>query len=96
MTTLTLEFQLPESVELSEHDAKMILTGKMVEDGRLSSGQAAKIVGISRREYILTMGKYGFSIFGDMTHEELKRDVENARRASRHLDDVQKTAKKQA
>lgn len=85
-TTLALEIRLPETVHVDEHDAKMMLAGKMYEDGLLSSGQAAELVGISKREFVLTMGKYGFSFFADLTEEELKQDLENARRASRHLD----------
>ncbi len=80
MTTLTLEIPLPESVTVTEHDAKMMLAGKMFEDGLLSSGQAADMVGITKREFIETIGKYGISVF-QATPEEAERDHQwNVRR----------------
>ena len=37
----------------------------MFEQGILSSGQAAEIVGITRRKFLEEVGKYGVSIFGE-------------------------------
>ena len=74
--TATVEFELPESVHLSERDLKMILAAKLFDMGELSSGQAAKLVGITRREFIESVGKYGVSIFqydADELEEDLKR-----------------------
>ncbi len=73
MTTLTFEIPLPEFVTITEHDAKMMLAGKMFEDGLLSSGQAADMVGITKREFIETIGKYGISMF-QATPEEAEWD----------------------
>lgn len=74
--TATLELSLPDSVHLSDTNLKMILAAKLFEMGELSSGQAAKLVGISRREFLETVGKYGVSIFqydADEMEEDLKR-----------------------
>jgi hypothetical protein len=35
----------------------------------MSSGQAADLVGISKREFIETVGLYGVSIFGETTDD---------------------------
>jgi predicted HTH domain antitoxin len=75
MKTLTVE--IPESVELSEFDLKMILAGQLYQQGRLSSGQAAGLAGISKREFIETIGKYGVSVFSESV-SDLRRDIEHA------------------
>lgn len=77
--TATLEINLPDSVQLSDFDLKMTLAAKMYEDGTLSGGQAAKMAGISKREFLESLGKYGVSIFG-YTAEELREDLERLRR----------------
>ena len=61
MKTLTL--QLPDTVD--EKDLKMQLAANLYDKGILSSGQAADLVGISKREFIETIGQYGVSIFGE-------------------------------
>ena len=49
----------------------------MFEQGILSSGQAAEIVGITRRKFLEEVGKYGVSIFGE-TAEDIEKvgDIE--------------------
>ena len=61
MKTLTL--QLPDTVD--ENDVKMQLAAYLYDKGIMSSGQAADLVGISKREFIETVGQYGVSIFGE-------------------------------
>jgi predicted HTH domain antitoxin len=59
----TLTFKIPDSV--NELDFKMHLAGQLFEKGIMSSGQAAELTGISKREFLENIGKYGFSIFGE-------------------------------
>jgi predicted HTH domain antitoxin len=66
----TLTIKIPDTVD--EKDLKMELAAHLFEKGILTSGQAAELVGISKREFIETVGKYGVSIFG-----ESKEDIEN-------------------
>ena len=61
MKTLTL--RIPDSV--NETDVKMQLAAHLFEKGILSSGQAADLVGISKRDFLVNVGKYGVSIFGE-------------------------------
>lgn len=70
MKTLTL--QLPDSVD--EKDVKMQIAAMLFEKGMISSGQAAKLVGISKREFLETVGKFGVSIFGE-TAEDLEKII---------------------
>lgn len=61
MKTLTL--QLPDSVD--EKDVKMQLAAHLYDKAILTSGQAADLVGITKRAFIETVGQYGVSIFGE-------------------------------
>ena len=72
--TATLELTLPPSVDLTKLDIKMVLASKLFEMGELSSGQAADLVGITKREFLETVGKYGVSIF-QYDGDELEKDL---------------------
>ena len=61
MKTLTL--QIPDTID--EKEVKMQLAAHFFEKGLMSSGQAADMAGISKREFIETVGHYGVSIFGE-------------------------------
>ena len=68
----TLTFKIPDSV--NELDFKMQLAGQLFEKGIMSSGHAADLVGISKREFIENIGKYGVSIFGESV-EDIKFEI---------------------
>ncbi len=68
---------LPDSLQIEEFEAKMLLAGNLYERRKVTLGQAADIAGISKRAFIELMGKYGFSLFGDSI-EGLERDIQNA------------------
>lgn len=72
MKTITL--QIPDGVELTEHDTAMIVAGKLWVDGQLSYGQAADIVGITKREFIEQLGKYGYP-FTNISVEDMEHDL---------------------
>jgi predicted HTH domain antitoxin len=55
-----------------EKEVKMIVASALFEKGILSSGQAAAFVGVTKREFLETVGNYGVSIFGE-TIADLKR-----------------------
>jgi len=77
--TATLDIMLPQSVKLTESDLKMILAAKLFEMGELSSGQAAKMVGMTRREFLERVGRYGVSIF-QYDADELEEDLERLKK----------------
>lgn len=74
----TVEIQLPENSELTDFDVKMNLAAKLYEQGQLSGGQAAELVGISKREFIELLGKYNVSVFG-YDSSELLEDYNNVK-----------------
>jgi len=59
----TLTIKIPDSV--NEIDVKMQLAAHLFKNGIMSSGQAADLVGITKREFLENVGKYGVSIFGE-------------------------------
>ncbi len=75
MNKMTLSF--PELSNFNEHEVKMIVAGEFYKRGNISLGQAADLVGISKRAFIETMGDYGYSVFGD-DPDELISDIKNA------------------
>lgn len=72
MKTLTIE--LPDSLDIEEFEAKMLFAGQLYEKGKVSLGQAADIVGISKRSFIEIMGRFGFSVF-NYSIEEVEHDI---------------------
>jgi hypothetical protein len=81
MTTLTLQLELPDNFELSEQEAKASLVLKLYEDGKLSAGKGAAILGITKREFIETFGTVCWT-----TPEDLHREYELACQFSRYMD----------
>lgn len=74
MSLITL--QVPDNVHATEFEVRMIVAARLFDEGRLSSGQAAEIVGISKRTFLEMVGQYGVSIFG-YKFEELEEDLKN-------------------
>ena len=71
-----ITIKLPPMLEASDWELKMILAAKLFELGRLSSGQAAEMVGLSKRAFVEMLGKFNVSIFG-YDADEIERDLQN-------------------
>ncbi len=72
----TIKLNIPKSFDLKDYDFSMIVASKLYEDAKLSTGQAAEIVGLSKRAFIEMLGKYGVSVFSTSI-SDLKYDIEN-------------------
>jgi predicted HTH domain antitoxin len=72
-----IHLNIPDNVNLKDHELSMMLAAKLYEDAVLSAGQAAQIVGLSKKAFIEMLGKYGVSVFSDSI-SELKADISNA------------------
>lgn len=68
---------LPDFIDLSEREISMTLAAKLYEERKLSIGQAAELVGISKRSFIELLGTYNVSLF-NYPPSELSTDVRNA------------------
>lgn len=75
MKTITL--QIPDSLDLSQREAAMLIATRLYEQGKLSLGQAAELAGYSKRTFMELLGDYGVSVF-NYPPEDLSRDVANA------------------
>ena len=72
---------LQETPEEFEREAKMAMVAKLYERGRISSGIAAKIVGLDRVTFLLQLHSYGVSMI-NLSSEEMARDLDNIRENS--------------
>lgn len=74
---ISLKLNFPDMSEIDAFQAKMILAGELYYRKKLTLGQAAELVGISKRSYIETMGSYGYSVFGN-DDDDILNDVRDA------------------
>lgn len=72
-----LELNLPNTIEQSDEELRVLIGAKLYENGTLSSGQAAEVAGLSKREFIEVLGNYQVSLFSPLA-EDLEQDIENA------------------
>jgi predicted HTH domain antitoxin len=75
-TMKTLTFNIPDSVDLDNQEVAMLLATKLYEEVKLSLGQAAELVGLSKRTFAELLGKYNVSIF-NFTADNLSRELKN-------------------
>ena len=71
-----IQIILPKQVQIDDFEVKMMVAGGLYEKGKLSAGEAATVVGLSKRTFIEIMGKYGFSVFG-YSANELDEDLKD-------------------
>jgi predicted HTH domain antitoxin len=79
MTTVRLDF--PDSIVLASgqspeelaDEARLLLALKLFERGRLSSGRAAELSGLSRVDFLFHAGRLGVPV-ADLDGEELDRE----------------------
>jgi predicted HTH domain antitoxin len=76
MRTLTLK--IPDSVELNDKEALMVIASKLYDQGKLSLGQAADLVGLSKRAFMEILGLYGVSVF-NFPPSDLEHDANTAK-----------------
>ncbi len=68
----TLTTNIPVQIDTRIFDVQTYLAAKLYEDAILSAGQAAEVAGISKRDFIEILGRYGVSI------DDLNSDIANA------------------
>ena len=90
MQTEKLEIRYPPDFEHAVHMTKneleqhirLMAALKMFELGKVSSGKAAELAGMSRVEFLETCGRYHVSVFNyppEEIEKELQRDLEDGR-----------------
>jgi len=81
----TVQIEIPEEVLISlketpetvARELRILAAVKLFELGKLSSGRAAQLAGMSRVEFLMLLGRYQVSPF-PLTTEQLEQDVNNA------------------
>ncbi|MCH6235793.1 UPF0175 family protein [Cognataquiflexum rubidum] len=73
----TVNFKVPDTVDLDDKEIAMIVASSLYEKGKLSLGQAAELAGLTMRTFAELLGKHDVSIF-NYPPTDLTRDVKNA------------------
>jgi predicted HTH domain antitoxin len=79
----TLVLNIPDSLELDEHEATMLLATRLYEQGKLSLGQAAELAGYTKRTFMELLSRYNVPVF-NYDPSELANDIKNAGNYIRH------------
>lgn len=77
MKNIPLNISVPDMINLTENDLKIMLASKLYETKELSLGQAADVAGLSKRAFAEILGQYGVSLFS-VNADELRQDIANA------------------
>jgi predicted HTH domain antitoxin len=85
MAMPVIQLEIPEETLISlkqdpesfSKDLRLLAAVKLLEMGRLSSGRAAQLAGVSRAEFLLLIGRYRIPPFAS-TMEEIAADIANA------------------
>ncbi len=83
MRTLTITYpdelllSLKETPSEFENEARLLLAVKLYELGRVSTGMAAQLAGISRIAFIFSLERFGLSAIGTEV-DEIEQDFLNA------------------
>jgi predicted HTH domain antitoxin len=75
----TITINIPTTVDLDDREVLMVIATRLYEKGKLSLGQAAELVGLSKRAFMEILATYGVSVF-NYPSSDLDQDVENAKR----------------
>ena len=73
----TIQLNIPDTLDLEDREAKILLASRLFEKGKLTLGQAAEFVGLSKRAFMELLGDYDVSIF-NYPVSELDNDIKNA------------------
>lgn len=80
--SVTFPESLANSLKLGdkefENEIKIISLIKLYELGKISSGTASKVLGISRVDFLEKLGEYQVSLFSFHDESELDEDIKNA------------------
>lgn len=81
-----INIEYPESLANSlrltgkdfENEIKTSSLVKLFEIGKVSSGTASKVLGLTRIDFLDLLAKYQVSVFGQLDYNDLSDDIANA------------------
>ena len=74
----TIVLNVPDTVDFDDKEILMVIASRLYERGKLSLGQAAEMVNLSKRAFMEILSNYGVSVF-NYSIDDLDRDIENAK-----------------
>lgn len=80
---MRFQIDLPEGLKISNFELSMLFAVKLFEEGLISSGQGAVMVGLSKQAFIELLGKYKVSVF-QYNMQEIEADI--ADKATKEMD----------
>jgi predicted HTH domain antitoxin len=66
------------SIKDFENEIKISSLVKLFEIGKVSSGTAAKVLGLTRVDFLDLLSKYKVSVFEQSDYNDLREDIANA------------------
>jgi len=80
---MRFQIDLPEGLNISNFELSMLFAVKLFEEGLISSGQGAEMVGLSKQAFIELLEKYKVSVF-QYNMQEIEADL--ADKATKEMD----------
>jgi predicted HTH domain antitoxin len=77
----TISINIPETLDLDDREAKMLFASSLYNKGKLTLGQAADIVGITKKTFMELLIDYDVPLINHKS-TELDNDIKNARNYS--------------
>ena len=74
---MSIEINLPEGLKISPFELTMLVAAKLFDEGLISTGQVAEMVGLSKQAFIEMLGKYKVTIF-QYDIDEIEEDIADA------------------
>lgn len=74
---MSIQINLPDGLNISQFELGMLIAAKLFDEGLISSGQGADMVGLSKQSFIEILGKYKVSVF-QYSIEGIEEDIANA------------------
>lgn len=74
----TLEIEIPTGTKYSERELKEFFLAKLFEAGDISSGTAAKILGLERKDFMQLLSKYNVCYLDYELSDYEKKLISNA------------------
>lgn len=72
-----LVLNIPDTLDLDDREAAMLLATSLYEQGKLSLGQAAEMAGYSKTTFMELLSRYNVPLF-NYDASELTNDIKNA------------------
>ena len=74
----TILLTIPDSIDLSDREAKMLFASRLYEKGKLTLGQASDLAGLSKATFMELLADYDVS-FINHPKSDLATDIDNAK-----------------